>query len=112
MVDVQSHRALTENWVLSKVDGLVRPTDVVRGGNRHMHALSTGLSYQDERGRFTIETLDAPLVVLGEKSPIYFSNSQPDLSKGIHFSLFNNGWGTNYVQWFGEDMQFRFTVKA
>jgi len=103
---------LTENWVLSKVDGRVRPTDVVRGGNRHMHTLSTGLSYQDEHGRFTIETLDAPLVVLGEKSPIYFSNSQPDLSKGIHFSLFNNGWGTNYVQWFGEDMQFRFTVQA
>jgi hypothetical protein len=103
---------LVENWVLSKVDGLVRPTDVVRGGNRHMHALSTGLSYQDEHGRFTIETLDAALVVLGEKSPIYFSNSQPDLSKGIHFSLFNNGWGTNYVQWFGDDMQFRFTVQA
>ena len=102
----------TENWLLSKVDGQVRPTDVVRGGNRHMHALSTGLSYQDEHGQFTIETLDAALVVLGEKSPIYFSNSQPDLSKGIHFSLFNNGWGTNYVQWFGDDMLFRFTIKA
>jgi Domain of unknown function (DUF5054) len=102
----------TENWLLSKVDRLVRPTDVVTGGNRHMHALSSGLSYQDEQGKFTIETLDAALVVLGEKSPIYFSNSQPDLSKGIHFSLFNNGWGTNYVQWFGDDMQFRFTIKA
>jgi hypothetical protein len=104
--------ARTENWVLSKVDGLVRPTDVVRGGNRHMHALSTGLSYQDANGRFTIETLDAPLVVLGEKSPIYFSNSQPDLLKGIHFSLFNNAWGTNYIQWFADDMQFRFTIKT
>jgi hypothetical protein len=102
----------TQNWLLSKVDGQVRPSDVVRGGNRHMHALSTGLSYQDEQGKFTIETLDAPLVVLGEQSPIYFSNSQPDLSKGIHFSLFNNGWGTNYVQWFGDDMLFRFTIKA
>jgi hypothetical protein len=102
----------TENWVLSKVDGLVSPTDVVRGGNRHMHALSSGLGYQDEYGSFSIETLDAPLAVLGEKSPIYFSNSQPDLSKGIHFSLFNNAWGTNYVQWFGDDMQFRFTIKT
>jgi hypothetical protein len=102
----------TENWMLSKVEGQVPPTDVVRGGNRHMHALSSGLGYHDERGSFTIESLDAPLVVLGERSPIYFSNSQPDLSKGIHFSLFNNAWGTNYVQWFGEDMQFRFTIKA
>jgi hypothetical protein len=101
-----------ENWMLSKVEGQVSPADVVRGGNRHMHALSNGIGYQDERGRFAIESLDAPLAVLGEKSPIYFSNSQPDLSKGIHFSLFNNGWGTNYVQWFGEDMQFRFTIQA
>jgi hypothetical protein len=101
-----------ENWLLSKVDGLVSPQDVVSGGNRHMHALSSGLAYKDERGAFAIETLDAPLVVLEERSPIYFSNTQPDLSKGIHFSLFNNGWGTNYVQWFGEDMRFRFTLRA
>ncbi len=102
----------TDNWMLSKVDEWVSPADVVPGGNRHMHALSTGLRYRDENSSFTIETLDAPLVVLGEKSPIFFSNSQPDLSQGAHFSLFNNGWGTNYVQWFGEDMQFRFTIRT
>jgi hypothetical protein len=101
-----------DNWVLSKVGGTVSPKDVVSGGNRHMHALSSGLQYRDERGSLKIGTLDAALAVLGEKSPIYFSNTQPDLSKGIHFSLFNNGWGTNYVQWFGEDMRFRFTLRA
>ena len=100
-----------ENWLLSKVDGTVSPRDVVSGGNRHMHALSSGLACQDDHGRFAIETLDAPLVVLGEQSPIYFSNAQPDLSKGLHFSLFNNGRGTNYVQWFGEDMRLRFTIR-
>jgi hypothetical protein len=56
--------------------------------------------------------MDAPLVVLGQKSPIYFSKEQPDIAKGLHFCLFNNGWGTNYVQWFAEDMRFRFTLKA
>ena len=100
------------NWTLSKLEAEVRPTDVVRGGNRHMHALSTGVNYADDHGHFAIETLDAALVLLEEKSPIYFSNDQPDLAKGFHFSLFNNGWGTNYVQWFGEDIQFRFTIKA
>jgi hypothetical protein len=101
-----------QNWLLSKVEAPVSPADVVSGGNRHMHALSSGLKYRDERGEFAIQTLDAALVMLGEKSPIYFSNTQPDLSRGIHFSLFNNGWGTNYVQWFGEDMRFRFTIVA
>jgi hypothetical protein len=100
------------NWTLWKVEQAVSPSDVVSGGNRHMHALSSGLGYQDQHGSFAIETLDAPLVALGERSPIYFSNTQPDLTRGIHFCLFNNGWGTNYIQWFGEDMQFRFTLKA
>jgi hypothetical protein len=62
--------------------------------------------------RMSIESLDAAVVSLGEMSPIYFSNDQLDLSKGFHYSLFNNGWGTNYVQWFGEDARFRFRLKA
>lgn len=102
----------TRNWMLDKVDSAVSPYDVVSGGNRHMHALGKGLSYKDARGALSIETLDAPVVALGVKSPIYFSTAQPDISDGIHFSLFNNGWGTNYIQWFGEDMRFRFAIRA
>ncbi len=101
-----------KGWQLNKIGGPVSPFDVVPGGNRHMHAVSTGLAYKDPRGALTIDTLDAPLVVLGEASPIQFSKTQPDLSGGIHFNLFNNGWGTNYVQWFGEDMRYRFVLTA
>jgi len=100
-----------EGWTLTKVEQPVSPLDVVPGGNRHMHAISRSMSYRDARGGLVIETLDAPVVALGERSPIAFSKEQPDLSKGLHFSLFNNGWGTNYVQWFGEDMQFRFVLR-
>jgi hypothetical protein len=108
----QPNAPQTKNWMLDKIEQPVSPYDVVPGGNRHMHAVSTGIHYQDSSGKFAIETKDAPLIVLGEQSPIYFSNEQPDLSRGIHFSLYNNGWGTNYIQWFGEDMQFRFTLTA
>ena len=101
-----------EGWMLTKVEQPVSPFDVVAGGNRHMHAVSRSVSYRDANGGFAIETLDAPVVALGERSPIAFSKEQPDLSQGLHFSLFNNGWGTNYVQWFGEDMQFRFVLRA
>ncbi len=99
-------------WTLAKVDEQVSPFDVVRGGNRHMHAVSSGLGYQDSKGRFYIETLDAPVVALGERTPLYPSDAQPDISQGIHFSLYNNAWGTNYIQWFGEDMRFRFTLRT
>ena len=96
-----------EGLILEKSDYAVDPFAVVAGGNRHMHALSRGLRYKD----FSIDSLDAPVVALGEKSPIYFSKEQPDLKKGVHFSLYNNTWGTNYIQWFGEDLRFRFEVR-
>jgi len=102
----------SQGWTLEKSDYAIDPLAVVRGGNRHMHALSRGLSYKDARGSFSIDTLDAPVVALGERSPIYFSSDAPDMSKGLHFSLYNNAWGTNYIQWFGEDLRFRFEVRT
>jgi hypothetical protein len=101
-----------QGWMLEKSGEPVSPLDVVRSGSRHMHAVSKGFGYQDENGSFSVETLDAPLVTPGVKSPLAFSKSQPDLSAGIHCNLFNNAWGTNYIMWFGEDMRFRFLVRA
>ena len=77
-----------------------------------MHAVSNLIRYKDSQGSLAIEARDAPVVALGKKSPINYSVAQPDLAKGIHFSLFNNAWGTNYIQWFGEDMRFRFTLSV
>jgi hypothetical protein len=99
-------------WMLEKSSEQVSPSDVVMSGNRHMHALSKGFSYNDSGSTFAVETLDAPVVALGVKSPLYFSNQLPDLSQGIHCNLFNNAWGTNYIMWFGEDMRFRFVIRA
>ena len=99
------------NWIMSKLGNDVSPLEVVAGGNRHMHALTGPLAYSDSDRSISIESLDAAVVSLGELSPIYFSKEQPDLLKGFHYSLFNNGWGTNYIQWFGEDAQFRFQLR-
>jgi hypothetical protein len=101
-----------QGWMLDKVDRWVSPFDVVRGGNRQMHAVTREVRYKDAQGSLSIETLDAPVVALGEKSPIAFSTAQPDIAKGLHFSLFNNAWGTNYIEWFGEDTRFRFVLRA
>jgi hypothetical protein len=99
-------------WMLDKSGSPISPFDVVAGGNRTMHAILGGARYRGPEGTLRIETLDAPVAALGERQPVHFSRQQPDLAKGLHFSLFNNGWGTNYVQWFGEDMCFRFRISA
>ncbi len=97
-------------WMLEKVDQPVSPFDVRLGGNRHMHAISGKMHCKDARGAISIETLDAPVIALGAKSAVFFSTAQPKLEDGIHFSLFNNGWGTNYPQWFGENVRSRFKL--
>ena len=99
-------------WSMDKSGQNVSPFDVVTAGSRHLHAVTRGFGYKDAQGSFEVETLDAPLIALGEKSPLNFSRSQPDLAGGIHCGLFNNAWGTNYIMWFAEDMRFRFLLRA
>ena len=77
-----------------------------------MHALDGGFSYREGALEFAVQTLDAPLVALGERTPLLFSNDQPDLNRGIHSCLYNNAWGTNYIMWYGEDARFRYVLKA
>jgi hypothetical protein len=98
-------------WLLGKSGRLISPFDVVVGGNRSMHAVLGGLHYQGPDGTLAIEALDAPVVALGNRHPWYYTTAQPDLEKGFHFCLFNNAWGTNYVQWFGENMRYRFRLR-
>jgi hypothetical protein len=100
------------NWTMDKSGEQVSAFDVVASGSRHLHAVSSGFSYRDQESSFLVETLDAPLIALGDKSPLNFSRAQADLSRGVHCNLFNNAWGTNYVMWFGEDMRFRFVLHS
>jgi Domain of unknown function (DUF5054) len=101
-----------KGWTLDKSGESISPFEVVASGNRHMHALQQGFRYEAGEHRFEVDTLDAPVVALGERTPLLFSNEQPDLSKGIHSCLFNNAWGTNYIMWYGEDMMARYVIRA
>jgi hypothetical protein len=106
--DVQDQKG----WMMDKSGEQVSPFDVVEGGGRHLHAVSKGFGYQDASRKLAVECIDAPLIAFTEKSPLNYSRSQPDLSGGVHSNLYNNAWGTNYIMWFGEDMRFRYTVRA
>jgi Domain of unknown function (DUF5054) len=102
----------TGAWSMRKTGQEISPSDVVECGNRHLHALLDSISYKDSSGTLAFTTLDATLVALGRPSPLNFSRSQPNFDSGIHFNLFNNAWGTNYIMWYAEDMRFRFAVEA
>jgi len=101
-----------QGWIIDKAGEQLSPLDVVEAGSRHLHGVSSGLACKNGSESLRIETLDAPLFAFGEKSPLNFSRSQPDLSRGVHCSLYNNAWGTNYIMWYGENMRLRFTLRV
>jgi hypothetical protein len=90
-----------------KVDVL----DVVEGGNRQMHGIDHSIDIVTPKGTIRITSLDAPLVVIGERNALNYSTSLPDINKGIHFCLFNNLWGTNFSLWWEGSLSYRFKIE-
>jgi hypothetical protein len=99
-------------WLFEKSGQPVRASDVVRGGARHMHAITEKIRYTEAPHTFELATLDAPVIAFGDRSPLNFSPNPPDVKSGVHVNLFNNAWGTNYIQWCGGDWAYRFTIRA
>ncbi len=97
-------------WHMDKLGTNISPLEVIRSGNRKLHAVESDVWYEDKRSQFHIETLDAPLVAPDEPSLLNFNNRQPRMQNGMHFNLYNNVWGTNFPMWYGEDSRFRFRL--
>jgi len=87
-------------------------SDVVAGGNRQMHAIDNYMDIVTHRGTVRIISLDAPLVVVGERKMLNYSTELPDLKEGVHFCLFNNLWGTNFSQWWEGSITYRFIIEV
>ncbi|MDO9542110.1 MAG: DUF5054 domain-containing protein, partial [Kiritimatiellia bacterium] len=99
-------------WAMDKMGQDVDPHDVVKNGGQKLHAVTEGVRYSDKRSQMIIKTLDAPLVAPGKRSLLNFDNARFPPDGGMHFCLFNNVWGTNFVMWFEKDMRFRFTLRG
>jgi hypothetical protein len=96
-------------WKMDKLGRWISPLEVIRDGNRHLHAVGDG-GVRCEEEAITIRSLDAALVAPGQPSLLDFNNRQPNLAKGFHFNLYNNLWGTNFPMWYEEDALFRYEM--
>lgn len=98
-------------WMMSKLGSSLSPDAVVRKGNRNIHALDqTGMTYRGSEATVNLQSIHAPLYSMGRKGLLKFDQKQCNLNDGIYVLLQNNTWGTNFRDWFEEDMQFKFTV--
>ncbi len=92
----------------TKLGERIDPTDVVEGGGRALHAIDGEISFA---GGARLETLDAPLVAPGVRDILWKRrNPLPRTGSPFHVNLYNNVWGTNFPQWFSDDMAYRFVI--
>lgn len=96
------------DWQMDKLGQWISPGEVISDGNRHLHAVNSGVRCPEGKNMLHIDTLDAALVAPGRPSLLDFNNHQPNLHDGLHFNLHNNLWGTNFPMWYEDDARFRF----
>jgi hypothetical protein len=124
----------TGGWRLRKLGSDINPLDADLGYSSgqcnpdvgpttcgvHLHAVQN-VSYSGPEGSFQMTSLDSMLVSVGEPIQVPTPLIPPDMqqnathSPGVHFSLVDNTWNTNYPVWYPFDdeggdssSQFRF----
>ena len=102
-------------WRMDILGSGVSPLEVVDMGTRHIHAVWSGVSFDDVAagGPFVkITTIDAPLVSPGDAEHLlhYDGMNQPNLVGGWHFDVASNVWGTAFPQWYSDPGKARFLL--
>jgi hypothetical protein len=102
--------ATASGWTLDKLGVPISPLDVdPRGGQ--LHAIELGVRYADAQRSVEIEMPDTPIVSCLGPRLLRFDGRRPQDGDGISVCLFNNVWGTNFPQWYGEPGFARFVVR-
>ncbi len=97
-------------WRMTKLGQDVSPLEVVSSGNRRLHCVER-LNCESALESLAIETMDAPLVSMGGRYLYDVSDAVSDLNNGFWFLLYNNRWGTNFPQWFEDDLSVSFRIR-
>ena len=66
----------------------------------HLHAVDSGAFYSGTEGKLGLLSLDSMLVSVGEPLPSPGPYVTPNPLGGVHFSLVDNTWNTNYPEWY------------
>ncbi len=85
--------------------------DIQENANHALYCLENFISAEDEKHGICVIPQDTPLAALGDTGIYKFRKEYvPPREPVIHFNLFNNMWGTNFPQWLGGDMSFRYIL--
>ncbi|KAI9016614.1 hypothetical protein DFJ74DRAFT_677805 [Hyaloraphidium curvatum] len=105
-----------EDWLVEKIGTLVSPADVFLNGSQFIHHTWHGLG---QPGGIWVHTPDSGLVSVGTTRmlPYPLAPGTTRMDRGAAVNLYNNLWGTNFLQWWPVEKEetgaarFRFRVE-
>lgn len=100
------------NYRINKSNTVLNPeTDIEEDANHVFYCLENYISAADKKNGICVITKDAPLVSLGNTGTYkYLNRYKTPEEPVIYINLFNNMWGTNFPQWIGGDLSYRFVL--
>lgn len=98
-------------YAINKTGAVVDPsTDIVRGANRLLSTCERWVDVEDGRAGMLVIPFDSPLFSIGSPAIERYDGEALPGAPVLHFNLFNTQWGTNFPQWIGGDLRFRFRL--
>jgi hypothetical protein len=103
--NVQQYHVNKSNVVLDPA------TDIQEDANHVFFCLENYISARGEQNGICVIPKDSPLVSLGDTGIYKYVRDYKEPDEPImYFNLFNNMWGTNFPQWIGGDLCYRYVL--
>ncbi len=98
-------------YAINKTGSVVDPaSDIARDANRLLYCCDRWVDVTDGETGMLVIPFDSPLFSIGLPAIERFDGSALPGESILFFNLFNTQWGTNFPQWIGGDLSFRFRL--
>lgn len=99
-------------YLVNKANVVLNPaTDIQEDANHVFYCLENYISARGLQNGICVISKDSPLVSLGDTGIYkYLKEYKTPAEPVMYFNLFNNMWGTNFPQWIGGDLCYRYVL--
>lgn len=96
---------------INKLGSVINPlTDFVKDANHGLYCCENWVDLFDGECGMALIPFDMPLFSMGDQSIYKYQREPSPKPPVLFFNLFNNSWGTNFPQWIGGGLSFRYRL--
>lgn len=96
---------------INKLGSVVNPEeDIPKNANHGLYCCENWVDITDGKEGMMIIPYDMPIFSVGQPAICTFKNEYKKEATVLFFNCFNNSWGTNFPQWIGGNMKFRYRL--